>query len=153
MKLCWPLCFQQTQQDASGWKGCTNTRTWKCLWTEVLFLSPLPRVSRNVVFVLGQVAACFVKSQTHRLSRTHCTTLRCFMCSCLWPRNIHGYILYHIHCVGGVAKLLSLNTPAKWVRKMNIPTEDFNKTSLSLLWYSDLTDGKIATVYQNGWVG
>ena len=77
---CADLCFQQTQQDASGWKGCTNTRRWKCLWTEALFLSPLSRASRNVMFVLGPVAPCFVKSQTHQLPQTHCTTLHCFMC-------------------------------------------------------------------------
>ena len=134
-------------------EGLHQPRRWKCLWTEALFLSPLPRASRNVVFVLGQVAACFVKSQTHRLPQTDCTSLRYFVCCCLWPRNTHRDVLHHIHCVGGVAKLLSLNTPAKWVRKTNIPTEDFNQTSLFLLWYSDLTDGKIAMVYQNGWVG
>lgn len=74
---------------------------------------------------------CLVKWQPalwnhrHTGASRHCTTPALFPCTQRYPQGC----LHHIHCVGGVAKLLSLNTPTKWVRKMNIPTEDLNNTS------------------------
>lgn len=48
---------------------------------------------------------------------------------------------------------VSIVEPSVSVRRMKIPTEARNQSSLFLMWYSDLTDGKTAMVYQNGWVG
>lgn len=127
---CADLCFQQTQQDASGWRAGTNTRRWKCLWTEALFLSPLSRASRNVMFVLGQVAACFVKSQTHRLPQTLHNPALFHV-----PRNIHRDILHHIHCVGGVAKLSAWTPQPNESGKWTFPQKTWT-TLLSLLWES-----------------
>lgn len=142
--------------DISGWKIYTNMmrKTRKTSKPRLCVCSGL-RASRIVVFVFHQAAACIVKSEAGWLPQT---TLGCFMCSG-YRGIIHSEMqlgdsasnsLHRRRCKAS----LLFNVPAKWLRQENENSaEGLTQTSLSLMWYSDLTDGKIAMVYQNGRVG